>query len=109
MPHLRGRITRLNGVPVEQVEIAPEAQWAVRNERGLTYSATPPDGTRLTAGAWWPADYEGPLAISLAANLARGFGVGVGATMSFHVLWRELAGRLAHPPDTQMGHLPPPF
>ena len=39
VPMLRGRITRLNGVPVEQATVAPEAQWALRSERGLTYAA----------------------------------------------------------------------
>jgi len=96
MPHLRGRITRLNGVPVDQAEIAPESRWAVQNERGLTYSTTPPDGTRIVAGEWWPADYGGPLAVSLDAGLARGFGLTVGDTMSFNILGRELEARIAN-------------
>ena len=58
VPSLRGRIDKLNGVPVEQARIAPEAQWAVRSERGLTYAAFRPrarawskagGGPRITA------------------------------------------------------------
>ena len=33
-----------NGVPVEQAAVAAEAQWALRNDRGLTYAALPPQG-----------------------------------------------------------------
>jgi putative ABC transport system permease protein len=36
VPSLRGRNTRLDGVPVERAEVASEARWAVRSERGLT-------------------------------------------------------------------------
>ncbi len=56
VPMMRGRITRLNGVPVEEAAVAPEAQWALRSDRGLTYAATLPRGSQLAAGAWWPPD-----------------------------------------------------
>src|SRR5262249_36402897 len=64
VPMMRGRITRLNGVPVEAVTIAPEAQWALRSDRGLTYSKTLPRGSQLAAGSWWPPDYQGPPLVS---------------------------------------------
>lgn len=96
MPHLRARITKIDGVPVDQAQIAQDVRWAVSNERGLTYAASPPPGTDIVAGEWWPADYDGPLAISLDANLARGFGVGIGDTLSFNVLGRELEARIAN-------------
>ena len=63
-----------NGTPVEQAAVAPEAQWALRNERGLTYAALPPKGSRLVAGEWWPPDYRGPPLISFDAELAQRHG-----------------------------------
>src|SRR5690606_9992334 len=96
MPHIRARITAIDGVPVDEAVIAPEARWAVRNERGLTYAATPPPGTRIVAGRWWPADYSWPPLISFDANLARGFGIGVGDTLTFNVLGREIEARIAN-------------
>src|SRR5579884_2304481 len=96
VPMLRGRITRLNGVPVERAKIAPEAQWAVRGDRGLTYAARPPDGAELTAGAWWPAGYRGPPLISFDEALARGMGLGVGDTLTVNLLGREITGRIAN-------------
>jgi putative ABC transport system permease protein len=96
MPSLRGRIDRLNGVPVEQAQIAPEAEWAVRSERGLTYAALPPEGSRVVEGQWWPKDYNGPPLISLDANLARGMNLKPGDTMTLNVLGRELTATLSN-------------
>ncbi|MGE0660520.1 MAG: ABC transporter permease, partial [Reyranellaceae bacterium] len=95
-PSLRGRISRIDGVPVARVEIAPEARWAVDSDRGLTYAPTPPDGTRLVAGQWWPSDYRGAPLVSFDAALARGFGVGIGDTITVNILGREIEARIAN-------------
>jgi len=96
VPMMRGRITRLNGVPVEDAAVAPEAQWALRSERGLTYAATLPKGSQLVAGAWWPPDYRGPPLVSFDAALARGMGVKVGDTLSVNLLGREITAVIAN-------------
>jgi putative ABC transport system permease protein len=96
VPMLRGRITRLNGVPVEQAPIAPEAQWALRSDRGLTYAADLPSGSSLTAGAWWPAEYRGPPLVSFDAELARGMGLKVGDTLTVNLLGREITATIAN-------------
>jgi putative ABC transport system permease protein len=96
VPSLRGRISRINGVPVEAATVAPGAQWAVSSERGLTYTARPPHGSHLVAGAWWPEDYRGPPLISFDAELARGMGVGVGDTLTVNLLGREIEARIAN-------------
>jgi putative ABC transport system permease protein len=90
VPTLRGRIVAIAGVPVEQATIDPDSQWAVRGDRAFTYSATMPEGTRLVAGDWWPADYAGPPLVSIDASLARGFGVGIGDTLTLSILGREI-------------------
>ena len=95
-PMVRGRIVRINGVPVERAAIAPDAQWAVRGDRGLTTSATKPEDARIVAGDWWPADYQGPPLVSLDANIAKGFGIGVGDTVGVSVLGREITARIAN-------------
>jgi putative ABC transport system permease protein len=95
VPSLRGRITALNGVPVERAIVKPEAQWAVSSDRGLTYAANPPAGSRVVAGAWWPADYHGPPLVSFAAELARGMGLTLGDTITINVLGRPLTATIA--------------
>ena len=96
VPMMRGRITRVNGVAVERAKIAPDAQWALRSDRGLTYAASPPAGSTLVAGEWWPADYRGPPLISFDADLARGMGLRVGDELTVNLLGREITARIAN-------------
>ena len=96
VPMMRGRITRLNGVPVEGAAVAPEAQWALRSDRGLTYAARLPSGSQLAAGTWWPPNYEGPPLVSFDATLARGMGLKVGDTLSVNLLGREITATIAN-------------
>jgi putative ABC transport system permease protein len=96
VPMMRGRITQLNGVPVEEAAVAPEAQWALRGDRGLTYSPTLPRGSQLAAGTWWPADYHGPPLVSFDAELARGMGLKVGDTLTVNLLGREITATIAN-------------
>ncbi len=105
VPMLRGRITQLNGVPVEAAHVAPEAQWALRSDRGLTYAATPPKGSELVAGQWWPADYHGPPLISFDATLARGMGLKIGDTLSVNVLGRDITATIANLRSIEWTHL----
>ncbi|MEJ2121334.1 MAG: FtsX-like permease family protein [Alphaproteobacteria bacterium] len=96
MPALRARIVRIGGVPVRKAQVGPSARWAVRSERGLTYSKTPPPGTRIVAGRWWDADYAGPPIISFDARIAAGMGIGVGDTLTFNILGREITAKIAN-------------
>jgi len=96
MPMVRARIVKLNGVPAAEAAVHPDARWATRSERGLTYAAAMPEGSRLVAGDWWPADYRGPPQVSFDAELARGMGLGVGDTITFNVLGREITATIAN-------------
>jgi putative ABC transport system permease protein len=93
---VRGRITRIDGVPVEQVAVAPDAQWAIRGDRGLSSAARQPPDARVVAGRWWPADYDGPPLVSLDAGIAKGFGLSVGQTITVNVLGREITATVAN-------------
>lgn len=95
VPSLRGRIVAIAGVPVEQASVAADAAWAVRGDRALTYAAAAPADADIVAGAWWVADYAGPPLLSLDADLARGFSVGIGDDLTLNVLGREITARIA--------------
>ncbi|HKJ04864.1 MAG TPA: FtsX-like permease family protein [Geopsychrobacteraceae bacterium] len=94
-PTLRGRITAIKGVPVETAKIAPEVRWAVRGDRFLSYAAKTHPETLITAGEWWPTDYQGPPLISLTADLGTGFGVGPGDSLTVNVLGRDITAQIA--------------
>jgi putative ABC transport system permease protein len=95
-PTLRGRITAINGKPVNQVEIAPNVQWAVRGDRFLSYAAQLPENAPLSAGQWWPPQGNGRPQISLAADLAAGFGVQIGDTLTVNILGRSITADIAN-------------
>jgi putative ABC transport system permease protein len=91
-PMLRGRITRINDRPAE--EVAGD-HWVVRGDRGVSYSAELPETTRLVAGEWWPADYSGDPLISFSATEAEEIGLELGDSMSLNILGREITGTVA--------------
>ena len=95
-PTLRGRITAIAGIPATEREIDPAVRWAIRGDRFFSYAAAMPSGTRLAAGTWWPEDYQGPALLSITADLAEGFGVGIGDTISVSILGRTISAEIAN-------------
>ncbi len=96
VPSLRARMVAVKGVAVDRLKVAPDSAWALRGDRGLTYAGTMPADTRLVAGQWWPADYAGPPLVSFDANLAKGWGVGIGDVLRVNVLGRDIDLRIAN-------------
>ena len=60
-----------------------------------------PSGTRLVAGHWWPANYDGPPLVSFDAAIARGWGVHVGDTIRVNVLGRDIDLKVASLRDVE--------
>lgn len=96
MPMLRGKITALNGAPLDANKVDPGAQWVLRSDRGITYSATPPEGSTIKEGAWWPADYAGPPLVSFGDELAKGLGLTIGDTMTINVAGNNVTATVAN-------------
>lgn len=94
-PTLRGRITAIAGTPVGQAKVAQEVRWAVRGDRFLSYTAEMPPDTEIVAGQWWPKDYTGEPLVSITDDLARGFGVDIGDTLTVNVLGRDVTARIS--------------
>ena len=94
-PVVRGRIVEIGGKPLSEVTVAPDSQWAVRGDRALTSAAEQKPNAEIVAGEWWPADYAGPPLISLDAGLAKGFGVGIGDTLTLNILGRRITAEIA--------------
>jgi putative ABC transport system permease protein len=93
-PSLRGRIIKLNGIAVEKANVSNDVRWTLQSERGLTYAAKVPRGSRIVAGAWWPADYRGPPQVSMDAGIARGLGLKLGDDLTVDVLGHDMTARL---------------
>lgn len=96
VPMLRGKIAAVNGVSSDRLSVSSEVQWALRGDRGITYSAALPAGSVLARGAWWPEDYGGPPLVSFGEELAQGFGLVPGDTITVNVLGREITATVAN-------------
>lgn len=94
-PTLRGRITAIAGTPVSMADIAQEVRWAVRGDRFLSYAAAMPPDTKVVSGEWWPEHYSGEPLVSITADLAKGFGVTIGDTLTINVLGREVMAKIS--------------
>ncbi|MEM6623412.1 MAG: FtsX-like permease family protein [Pseudomonadota bacterium] len=94
-PMLRGVITGLNGVPAGEAKIDAAANWILRGDRGVTYSATPPEGTVLMEGDWWANDYAGPPLVSFAEEEGRELGLSIGSTVTVNILGRAITAEVA--------------
>jgi len=93
-PMLRGVVTRLNGVPAREAKVTG-SRWVLRGDRGVTYSATPPPGSVIVEGEWWPEDYAGPPLVSFSEEEGRELGLKIGSTVTVNVLGREITATVA--------------
>ncbi len=96
VPMLRGRITAVNGTPPDELEIPGHIAWIFRGDRGLTWTREPPPGSELSAGSWWPQDYDGPPLVSLDAEVGEGLGIGPGDGLTINLLGRDFDVEIAN-------------
>lgn len=99
-PMLRGVLTEINGRDAREVA---GNHWVVRGDRGLTYSAAPPPRTAITAGAWWPEDYDGPPQMSFAQEEADEMGLKLGDRLTVNVLGRDIEAEITSFRDVDFG------
>jgi putative ABC transport system permease protein len=95
-PMLRGRLVSLKGTPVEEARVPADAQWVLNGDRGLSYADAIPEGSTLTAGTWWPKDYQGPPLVSFEGEIAKKLGLGIGDSVTVNVLGRNVEAKIAN-------------
>jgi putative ABC transport system permease protein len=96
VPMLRGRLVSLGGRPVETIEAPQNVAWVLTGDRGITYADSPPQGSRVVEGSWWPADYAGPPLVSMEKRIAEAFGLKIGDAIVVNVLGRNIQATLAN-------------
>jgi putative ABC transport system permease protein len=96
VPMLRGRIVAANGVSADDLKPAAGSRWVLRGDRGITYAAAVPPGSRVVDGHWWNADYSGEPLVSVESKSAHDIGLKVGDTLSVNVLGRNVTARIAN-------------
>lgn len=95
-PMMRGRIVAVKGARAETLKPPDDVAWALEGDRGVTFSAAPPEGSEIVAGEWWAAERSGPPLVSLESRVAEGLGVAVGDEIVVNVLGRDVAARVAN-------------
>jgi putative ABC transport system permease protein len=96
VPMLRGRFVAIKGVPAAEIHPPEDVSWALRGDRGISYSDTLPPNSTLSAGEWWSAGYEGEPLVSLEEEIARGLSVTIGDAITVNVLGRNVTARVAN-------------
>ncbi len=96
VPMLRGRIIAARGIPAEQLKPKNDTGWVLLSDRGITYSDTVPEGSRLSSGKWWAPGYEGPPLVSFEQGIAEGLGLKLGDSITVNVLGRNITARIAN-------------
>jgi putative ABC transport system permease protein len=105
VPALRGRIVAVHGMPAEKAIVDKRYAWVLGGDRGMTYSATLPARSHLTAGSWWPAGYAGEPLVSIAKEVALALGLKVGDEITFNIVGRDLQAKVANIREIDWGGL----
>ena len=74
----------------------PEASFLLSGEIPLTYRQVLPASSKLVAGQWWPAEYQGPPLVSLHQSLRSGLGVNLGDKLSFVIFGDTVTAEVAN-------------
>jgi len=96
VPMLRGRIVSARKVAAQDLKPNEESAWVLQSDRGITYSAVVPNGSRLVEGKWWDPDYKGPPLVSFEKKIADGLGLKVGDSITVNVLGRDITATIAN-------------
>ncbi len=110
LPMMRGFITDLDGVPVEEwIEArnleGRDVPWPLRGDRAASYSAEPPENHSVVAGEWFAPDHQGEPVLSFGAEQAALLELDVGDTVTVNLLGRSISGRIValHDVDFRRG------
>jgi putative ABC transport system permease protein len=96
VPMLRGRIVRARGVDADKLKPSHDAAWVLQSDRGITFTGTVPEGSRVVDGQWWGPDYQGPPLVSFEKKIAQGLGLKVGDEVTVNALGRDVTARIAN-------------
>ncbi len=93
-PMMRGRIVRIGDVPAVDFKAKESVAWVLEGDRGITFADAPPDGSKIVAGQWWSAGYQGPPLVSMEASVAAGLGLKIGDRITLNVLGRDVSATI---------------
>ncbi len=86
LPMIRGRLTQIDGRPIESLRFHRErGEGFAEREQNITWTRELGTSNRVVAGRWWrPKDFGKPL-VSLATEFQQSLGVGLGDQLTFEI------------------------
>tara|TARA_B110001450_G_C17658986_1_gene496409 strand:- start:96 stop:2639 length:2544 start_codon:yes stop_codon:yes gene_type:complete len=93
-PMLRGRVTAINNIKVENLKINKDVNWVLKRDRAFSWSNKTPKNVKIISGEWWPNDYTGPLLLSIGDKVAKGLNVKIGDKIQFNILGRNFEAEI---------------
>ena len=95
-PMLRGRVVSINGIPAHQIRASEDSEWAIRGDRGITFTNSIPLNSTIIDGEWWDEDHQGDNLVSFESEVAEGLGLVIGDTITVNVLGREIKATISN-------------
>jgi putative ABC transport system permease protein len=83
-PVIRGRLTEINGVPVQKIVTKDtQGENATHRELSLTWTEHLPEENKIIAGSWWSSEKKGE--VSVEQKLAESLKINLGDRLKFIV------------------------
>jgi len=96
VPMLRGRIVAARGIRADELKPTQDTEWVLQSDRGLTYTAEIPRGSKVVEGDWWAPNYSGPPLVSMEKKIADGMKLRIGDEIVVNVLGRDIPAKIAN-------------
>lgn len=93
-PMLRGRITSINDITVNNLNVNKDVEWVLKKDRAFSWSNQIPKNAKIISGNWWPEDYRGPLLLSIGNKIAKGLNLNIGDKIKFNILGRNFEAKI---------------
>lgn len=95
-PMIRGRLTTINGEPVQARTFSEErAQRLAEREFNLSHTAEQPSHNQIVAGRWGDAR-PGEMGMSVEEGLAKSLGLKLGDQLGFDIAGQPVQGRITN-------------
>ena len=97
LPMIRGRLTAINGRPVDTLRFADHRgeEFATR-EQNLTWSAELGADNRVVAGRWWTQGDDGQPLVSISTEFEQWLGLRLGDRLTFDIAGETFKVRVAN-------------
>ena len=110
LPMMRGRLTAINGRPVESIHFNDRRgrHFATR-EQNLTWTAALGGDNRIVAGRWWTRAQFGKPLVSISTEFERWLGLRLGDRLTFDIAGDTFTARVASVRKVQWDSFRPNF